>query len=1303
MITSDIKEKFQQLYKSSKKIELDGHGNGWVDLAAFGWAVNKAHINYRGTDGNGKLAMFLKASGLFEVITVRNKFIRLINANTNIPDQDDTQKTEEFIVPETQIEEGKPKVKQLTIFEEEQCASESTLSLSPCEQSIMCLIDEEKLELFQHLKEAKQEDWKTFSKPDYIGIWKSIIEKYPETAHFIYELIQNADDAQATEAAILLCKDKLIFKHNGKRQFSLTDPNNHDEHMGDINSITSVACSTKKDEEQTIGKFGVGFKSVFQYTESPAIYDDTYWFRIENYIIPNLLEEDHELRHQGETLFEIPFRNPEKAYKEIYDRLKNLKMPVLFLPHVARIIWKVEDDEKIHEYSKHTLQSNTRNGITYSLCRVNDYNDHHFVYLFNRDYATSQGVYNISVGYFLNFDGSLNTKTVRNIYCFFPTSETFEGYFVSHAPFLLTDNRDSIKTFEDVNKEFLHGIAELSADALLCLRDISIYRNERLLEDIDQELTNTESIVKPLINDNVYHLVNIHSEEERNQYLKRCYLNVLRNNEIFLNRSYKYVSRERCLITTADLESLLNSKQIESLYGGASYDFVYLRSYRSDLRDVSDEIGITTFDNETLSSKLSASFMTTQKEEWIKRLLLYIEEKARNLWVQKDDSQRTCSQPQTRQSGWGYYQRTYTTPGSDSWSTLKFRFAPIAKTAKGTWIAPYTLYKQDANVILPFAGFEDIDAEAFGQPMDEKLFNEHKDFYTKIGLKKPSMTDYLEKTLFLHYDTYGSISDDILIKDFKFLYNLLTNQRYSDNLIKTVKSKIKLKCISNIGYYTNVARINELAISDHDFIIFVNNDSSIFKFVDCDYYAQKTDINIDEVISFLMRFFDIPNKPIVKTERLWTTTGSSKWGLSYSYDNFPKCAVDFLRPLNLAKTNKPNYEDYILEGYNINNRNKEWSHILWNYVLQYGIKQYSKATLHFYYYRAQYFEEKTFDSTYLTKLKNDKWIVKEDGTFCAPCEISVDDFHSLGYECNESIEEELGFWDYIKEDVLEEQKKLIQEREEKERTELIAQASEKGINVNEVLREAIDKAESSEVYTPLITSENRNALHTILNSMNNDEINTLASKLMNDSQSVISSLDVPTSIVNNIEPLEIITDTVGEENLPIVAEHVNDIMNWIFDEEKAPSMVRRIIGYIGKAIYQKYLEDSGIEFEKISNHLSDCDFVLENGTKYVRVVCTLKSIMDNKFPVGLSASQNAFLRSKKDAQIRIIRISLSDISVVQEYERIVGVYGKEDSPLTNTRLQQECDELASNYWNGADIEEFDAVSPEYAIKIERKN
>ena len=46
---------------------------------------------------------------------------------------------------------------------------------------------------------------------------------YKDPTHFIYELIQNAEDAKAEKVEFLLYADKLVFHHDGKKLFNLKD------------------------------------------------------------------------------------------------------------------------------------------------------------------------------------------------------------------------------------------------------------------------------------------------------------------------------------------------------------------------------------------------------------------------------------------------------------------------------------------------------------------------------------------------------------------------------------------------------------------------------------------------------------------------------------------------------------------------------------------------------------------------------------------------------------------------------------------------------------------------------------------------------------------------------------------------------------------------------------------------------------------------------------------------------------------------------------------------------------------------
>lgn len=138
-------------------------------------------------------------------------------------------------------------------------------------------------EYFDLLSKDRSEIADMLERPAVRGYKESVVEKYSDQAHFIYELLQNADDANATSARFLLKKDCLVFAHNGTRLFSVSNPKEEEKDsqnktIGDINAITSIANSNKS--KASIGKFGVGFKAVFQYTTTPRIYDPNFKFQI---------------------------------------------------------------------------------------------------------------------------------------------------------------------------------------------------------------------------------------------------------------------------------------------------------------------------------------------------------------------------------------------------------------------------------------------------------------------------------------------------------------------------------------------------------------------------------------------------------------------------------------------------------------------------------------------------------------------------------------------------------------------------------------------------------------------------------------------------------------------------------------------------------------------------------------------------------------------------------------------------------------------------------------------------------------
>ena len=71
------------------------------------------------------------------------------------------------------------------------------------------------------------------------GIRKLFVEQlYPDRAHFIYELLQNAESAFATQAQFTLDDNSMSFQHNGR-------PFNED----DVWSITTIGESARKERD----------------------------------------------------------------------------------------------------------------------------------------------------------------------------------------------------------------------------------------------------------------------------------------------------------------------------------------------------------------------------------------------------------------------------------------------------------------------------------------------------------------------------------------------------------------------------------------------------------------------------------------------------------------------------------------------------------------------------------------------------------------------------------------------------------------------------------------------------------------------------------------------------------------------------------------------------------------------------------------------------------------------------------------------------------------------------------------------
>ena len=308
------------------------------------------------------------------------------------------------------------------------------------------------------------------------GIRRIVEDLYPDSAHFIYELLQNAEDTAATEASFVLRKNCLVFEHNG-RPFDRRD----------IESITDIGEGAKSTDDDKIGRFGVGFKAVFAYTETPHIWSPTYSFKITDLVLPKSLPPNGEL---GEiTHFEFPFDNPEKtpqdAFREIEAGFADLaETTLLFLSHLRLIRWQIHEDKhgevsRIEHTVSHVEVVQLSGGETVGA-------SHYLKFERPVEALEKQCV---AVAYELDFLPNVtrfDTTTPLHeqmkivparpgrVAVFFPAEKETSGLrFHVHGPFVPELSRASVKD-TPANEPLFEQLAALIADSLLPIRDLGL-------------------------------------------------------------------------------------------------------------------------------------------------------------------------------------------------------------------------------------------------------------------------------------------------------------------------------------------------------------------------------------------------------------------------------------------------------------------------------------------------------------------------------------------------------------------------------------------------------------------------------------------------------------------------------------------------------------------------------------------------------------------------------------------------------------------------------------------------------------
>lgn len=431
---------------------------------------------------------------------------------------------------------------------------------------------------------------------------------YADRTYFVFELLQNAEDAGASRILFKLFNDRLEVMHDGRPFNEL-----------DVRGVCGVGEGTKAEDLTQIGKFGIGFKSVYAYTSKPEVHSGDENFRIENYVRPYAVER-RKIRDTWTTLFVFAFDvdsfDPETARREIGIRLHNLSVrTLLFLRKISEIEYKLPDLTG-GVYLREEVKRDSARQVTV-IGQNNDAEEDETWLIFERpvqSLSCSNQVC-VEVGFRLKISPEDKTGSIVRIkdtplVVYFPTEKSTRFGFLIQGPYRTTPSRDNIPKNDGWNEKLIAETSILINDTLRNLKDMGLL-SVPLLETmpIRMEEFPEGSMFYPIVS------------KVREALMKEELLPA--DDQSFVSAASAKIARG------GELKNLLNQEQLRLLFQTKSVtkwlsaDITQDRT--PDLRIyLMNELHVEEITPDGFARKLALSFLASQSDEWFIRFYTYL-------------------------------------------------------------------------------------------------------------------------------------------------------------------------------------------------------------------------------------------------------------------------------------------------------------------------------------------------------------------------------------------------------------------------------------------------------------------------------------------------------------------------------------------------------------------------------------------------------------------------------------------------------------------------------------------------------
>lgn len=436
---------------------------------------------------------------------------------------------------------------------------------------------------------------------------------YDDRTHFIFELLQNAEDALgrrgdwrgSCKVAFTLSSTRLTLSHFGKP---------FDE--ADVRSVCDIAESTKN--ESSIGRFGLGFKSVYTVTDLPEIHSGDEDFAIENYVFPKRMTRL--ARAADETQIILPLKPEDtSAAQDITAGFRHLGPgALLFLRHIDEINWSVEGGASgfYLRNSPETLGANVQRITVIGNEDDRPEVDQNWL-VFHRDVfsAEQQKIGRVEIAFSLTAVKDAPSRWAVQplakspLVVFFPTVVESDLGFLVQGPYRTTPSRDNIPHGEPWNQHLVKETSSLLMEAMRWMRDkamldVSVLR----CLPLDREKFPRDSRFAPMF------------DAVQQVFQKEALLPTFDGGHISAEQAKLARTQElRELFSPEQVAALFDSEVAAWLSGDITQDKApEIRQYLMRELDIDEITPIK------LVPSLSKSFLEAQPDEWVLRLYEFL-------------------------------------------------------------------------------------------------------------------------------------------------------------------------------------------------------------------------------------------------------------------------------------------------------------------------------------------------------------------------------------------------------------------------------------------------------------------------------------------------------------------------------------------------------------------------------------------------------------------------------------------------------------------------------------------------------